>query len=276
MTTASTSIAPGLVDAQRRYRRISGWFWFFVACIPLGVVLPCIASIVAYQIWGDTVSAPVGLSALLWPIVGVAGALLLRGGKARARRSLELARLASSCGLEFTVQPAPEKYGFLRDVSFMANPHYQQARNLLEGTPGGRRMLALDYEYTYSWGSVSEVGAQTLVVFPSGFERLPHFGVVPTGVMGRLENFLLGDRGRITLPHASNFAQYFAVVGDDPAAIAACFSPQLVNLFMNDRLLTLLVEDGRLLLFRRLTYVPARDYQAFLAEAVQVANLLAR
>src|SRR5688572_6735178 len=102
--------------AQRRHRRINGWFYFFVLLIPLGVILPCAISAAAYQIAGDEVSAPIALSALLWPIVGVAGALLLRGDRKRSRRDLAISRLAGTFGLRYTRRPAPETYAFLRSV----------------------------------------------------------------------------------------------------------------------------------------------------------------
>jgi hypothetical protein len=269
-TTADTSLAA----AERRYRKVNGWFWLFVAMMPLGAVLPCVVSMIAYRLWGDRVSAPIGLSALLWPIVGVAGALLLRGVRARARRSLGLARLAQSFGLKFTDVPASEKFAFLKSVSFMENPHYQSARNLLEGQTGSWPWIALDYEYTYSWGSVSEVGAQTILAFLAGFERLPPFAVIPIGMMGRLENYLLGNRTPIQTATSAQFNKRFAVVGEDANAIQSCLTQALLEVFLADALLTVIVEGGRLLVFRRLTYVRAEEYQAFLAQAHRVAELL--
>jgi hypothetical protein len=274
MASPSGKNAESLALAQRRFGRINALFWFFIVWIPLGVVLPCAASIVAYQIWGDTVSAPVGLSALLWPIVGIAGALLLRGGRKRSRRSLELARLADSLGLRFSLRADVEKLDLLKSISFMANPHAQTGKNLMEGSAGGRPMFALDYEYAYLWGSVTEIGAQTLVMFTSGFERLPPFGVIPISTMGKIENFLLGRRGTISFAQHPQFQRQFSVVGDDAPAITACISPALVEHLLGDRLLTLVVEGGRMLVFRRLTYVQPRDYQTFLAQAYRAAELL--
>ena len=274
MSRASGLNVESLADVRRRYGRINALFWFFVACIPLGVVLPCVASILALKIWGDKVSAPIGLSALLWPIVGIAGALLLRGGRKRARRSLELAWLADSLGLRFLLRSDVAKLDMLKSISFMANPHAQKGVNLMEGSAGGWSMFALDYEYAYLWGSVTEIGAQTLVVFASGFERLPPFGVIPISTMGKIENFLLGRRGTIPFAHEPQFQHQFSVVGDNAPAVTACIGPELVELLLGDRLLTLIVDDGRLLVFRRLTYVQPRDYQTFLAQAYRAAELL--
>jgi hypothetical protein len=64
------------------------------------------------------------------------------------------------------------------------------------------------------------------------------------------------------------------VVGDDEAAILRCLNRELIDLLLSDRLLTLIVEDGRLLVFRRLTYIRAEHFQAFLAQAHRVAELL--
>jgi hypothetical protein len=64
-------------------------------------------------------------------------------------------------------------------------------------------------------------------------------------------------------------------VGADAAQITTCLSRPLVDLFLQDRLLSLTVEEGRLLVFRRLTLVKAEEYQSFLAQAYRVAGLLA-
>jgi hypothetical protein len=50
-------------------------------------------------------------------------------------------------------------------------------------------------------------------------------------------------------------------------------SRPLRDLLLGDRLLTLIVEEGRLLFFRRLTYVRPEDDQGFLAQAYRVTEL---
>lgn len=277
MLAMSTSLnAQELESAQQRWRRVNFWFCFFIVLIPLGVIAPCLVSMVAYQIAGDKLSAPIALSALLWPLVGVAGALLLRGDRQRARRTLALVRLADSFGLTFTYKPAPEKFEFLSTVAVMANPHSKSAENLLEGQSGRFRLLALDYHYAYLLGNVNLLADQTIVVFPEGFAHLPDLAVFPISIMGKLENFLLGKAEAIAFPQFPQFNSQFAVIGRDPQRITACLTPDLQNLLLSDRLLSLVVDQGRLLVFRRLTIIKAEDYQAFLARAYQVAELLSQ
>lgn len=263
-----------LAEAQRRYRRMNRWWLFSWVLMPLGVVLPCILSIVTYQIWGDEVSAPIGLSALLWPLVGLAGVLLLRGGRARAKRMLALTQLADSFGLRFTCYPRPEQFEFMKSVSFVESSHLQTAQNMMEGTKGRWPLTALDFEYTFFWGSVTEVGSQTIVAFHSGFETLPPLAIIPISTMGRIENMLLGKGDAIPFPHYPAFNARFAVLGADEPSIRSRVTPPLVELLLADPLLTLVVDDGRLLVFRRLTYVNAADYQNFLAQAYRAAELL--
>ena len=57
MTTVVSSNATA--DAQRRFRRANAWFWFFVACIPLGVALPVLFSMIAEKIWGPNVASSI-------------------------------------------------------------------------------------------------------------------------------------------------------------------------------------------------------------------------
>jgi hypothetical protein len=264
-----------LAEAGRHYRKLNVAFWVCMALIPLGVVLPCLVSFIAYEIAGDEWSAPIALSALLWPIVGVAGTLLLRGGRKRARRSLELARLANAFGLRYQRTAPPESYAFLRSISLMENPHIARGENLMEGMPGAWPLMSLDYHYSFHWGSVTEYADQTIVAFVSGFEHLPPFAVVPISIMGRIENLFLGKSGAIGFPHAPQFNSQFAVVGGDAARIAQLVTPQLIEMLLRDKLLTIVAEQGRLLVFRRLTIVRAEDYQGFLAQAYSIAELLA-
>jgi hypothetical protein len=263
-----------LAAAQTRFGRWNLMFWGFVLLIPLGVILPCVAGIVAYRVAGDEYSAPIVLSAFVWPIFGVAGALLVRGARARAKRSLALVQFAESFGLRFEPRPAKEKYAFIKDVSFMAEPHTQSVTNYLEGTAGRWPLVVFDYAYAYLWGTVSEIGEQTIATFLSGFDHLPPLGVIPISTMGKIENFFLGKGDTIAFPHEPSFSRCFAVVGDDEAAILRCLNRELIDLLLSDRLLTLIVEDGRLLVFRRLTYIRAEHFQAFLAQAHRVAELL--
>lgn len=272
----SSANASFVVEAERRYRRVNRLFWLFVAVMPLGVVIPCVASIAAYQIWGDTVSAPIGFSALFCPLIGLAGALLIRGSRRRVRRSLELARLAATWGMQFRQKASPEVCEMLKSMSLMANPHTQMGVNQLESVAGNHRITTLDYEYRYFYGAVNIIGWATIVVYHGGFDRLPQMAVVPLGVMAQIENALLGKGDAIKFPHDPEFDRRFAVVGNDPQSILACLSPPLFRTFKNDPLLTLLSEDGRLLFYRRQTYVRPSEYGAFLAEVHHIAEWLAK
>ena len=274
MNTRPDADSSSLADAQRTYSRWNVWFWLFVACIPLGFILPLVVAVFAFKIWGDTISAPIGLSALLWPIAGVGGALLVRGARKRARRSLGIARLADARDWQFTTNPAPQKYEFFKTVSFMKDPHTCTGKNLVESHAGRFPWMALDYEYWYLYGTINEVGSHTIVAFLSGFEQLPEFAIIPIGVVGRIENLFLGKGGAIESPLDNQFNRLFGVYGDDAKAVQRCLSRKLIDMFLADRLLTAVVEGDRLFVFRRLTYVAADEYSEFLARTRAIAELL--
>jgi hypothetical protein len=92
--------------------------------------------------------------------------------------------------------------------------------------------------------------------------------------MGKIENLFLGKRDQIVCGSDPQFHRKFSVVGTDAASVQRCLGQQLINLFLADPVLTVVVEQGKLVIFRRLTYVPADGYQAFLAESHRVAELL--
>lgn len=259
---------------QRQYRRRNAWYWLFVGMIPLGIILPCGLSVAAYKIWGAEVSAPIAYATPFCPLIGLAGMLLTRGARRRSRRSLEIASLADSYGLSFALEASPESLELLKNVSIMSAPQFQLGENELSGEVQGRALLALDYEYRYLLGSVSLVSKATLVVYRNGFEHLPAFSVIPISVMGQVENAILGKTNAIAFPHDPQFERMFGVVGPDPLAIQSCLAPQLVEFFKHDHLLTVLVENGQLIVFRRQTLLTADQYRAFLEQTYHLAEML--
>jgi hypothetical protein len=156
----------------------------------------------------------------------------------------------------------------------MMDPHSQKGKNLVQGQSAGLAWQSLDYEYTYFYGSVTTIGEQTLVIFPTGFCHLPEFAIVPLGLAGKLEEFFLGRGSAIESRQNKRFNKEFGVYGDDEPGIQRCLTRKLLGLFEDDPTLTVVVESGALYIFRRLTYVRAEGYGEFIAKAEQIGRLL--
>lgn len=239
-------------------------------------MLPCVIGGIVGK-FNQEVGPWIALSGLLWPIVGVAGVLIRWGDKKRAKRTLELAKLAESWNMRFTYRPQREQYAGLESFQLMADPHAQVARNMFEGAFQNSRLWALDYEFRYFLGVVNLVGKQTVVVLENGFERLPEFAIVPQNWAERLENSIMGKSflQSFVVPGAHDFNHYFAVAGD-PAEVLPRLSPEAVQFFLQDKGLTLEVNAGRILLFRRENYLRPEEYGPFLRTAASLAIALNR
>ena len=124
--------------------------WTDNPTIVVAVAAVVIVAAVVYQITKNSnLSSPIGLSAPLWSVAGVAIALLVRGARKQARRGVDLARIAEEEQYEFALQAAQPVLELLRSISFMQNPTSAKGRNVLSSVDGTVRHFALDYFYAY-------------------------------------------------------------------------------------------------------------------------------
>ncbi len=196
-------------------------FWLGIAGIFLGPVVALIVAIVLFKTIGSEASSPVGLSAPLWSVGALAIALLVRSSRKSARRSVELSQMAAATGLEFHDRPDGKIVEFFRKISFMADPLNSKATNVLLGKPGGRRMVAADYRYSYFYGAVSVVGEETIVSFPESMPEDFELAIVPNSLADRLMDSLTGSRTAIRTPRFPQFEQQFCVFGGDQQYLRA-------------------------------------------------------
>jgi hypothetical protein len=265
-------------ELERHLGRVTAFFYASVAAIPLGLLCPCGLAAIAHRVAPDY-SQWIALSAFFFPLVGLAGALLVVGDRSRTRRSLELARMADDLGLRFTVQPAADRMDFASSfpvLNLLKTPHSEQGANLLEGTYKGRRLAAGDYTFLGLLGYKHFVAKQTVTVFLAGFETLPPFAILPQTWADRFEQALLGTSPGKTLkvPGEKDFNRSFVVVGTERDAILARIGAGLIDLFLDDGRLALEVQGGMLLVYRRDTVLASKDYEDFLRVAHRVAREL--
>jgi hypothetical protein len=268
------------VILQRRLSRLTIFFYASLVAIPLGLLCPCCLAALVYRV-APGYSQPIALSAFFLPLVGLSGALLVRGDRSRTRRTLELARLASDLGLCFTPQPALAQIEFATSfpvLNLLRTPQSGQGANLLEGPYKGRHLAAMDYTFLGLLGYKHFVAKQTVAVFLQGFEDVPSFAILPQTWADRFEQFLLGTSpGKmLRIPGEKEFNQHFVVVGTEPDVILARIGTGLIDLFLEDRQLALEVKDGRLLVYRRNQVLTAKAYEDFLRQVHRVAKELER
>lgn len=264
--------SPSKRAAVRKYRFYNRLFWLGVTGIFLFPVVAMIVAAVVFQITKNSnISAPIGLSSPLWLVAGVAIALLVRGSRKRARRSVELAKLAESLNLEFAMDANGSMMDLLKSISFMENPTSAKGRNVLVSADKSLPHFALDYFYAYDYGAASFEADESLVVFPNLVPQLPDLFIFPMGIGDRLLSQVFGAFRQVSVPTAPEFPKHFRVGSSDPVAAQNVINVPLLQVFHQNPKLSLVIEDGTLIVFYQLQHVPPNSYKQFLSAAHQLA-----
>jgi hypothetical protein len=264
--------SPSMRAAVRKYRFYNRLFWLGVTGIFLFPVAAMIVAAVVFQITKNSnISAPIGLSSPLWLVAGVAMALLVRGSRKRARRSVELAKLAETLNLEFAMDANGSMMDLLKSISFMENPTSAKGRNVLVSADKSLPHFALDYFYAYDYGAVSFEADESLVVFPNLVPQLPDLFIFPMGIGDRLLSQVFGAFQQVSVPTAPEFPKHFRVGSSDPVAAHNVINVPLLQVFHQNPKLSLVIEDGTLIVFYQLQHVPPKSYKQFLSAAHQLA-----
>jgi hypothetical protein len=264
--------SPSMRAAVRKYRFYNRLFWLGVTGIFLFPVAAMIVAAVVFQITKNSnISAPIGLSSPLWLVAGVAIALLVRGSRKRARRSVELAKLAETLNLEFAMDANGSMMDLLKSISFMENPTSAKGRNVLVSADKSLPHFALDYFYAYDYGAVSFEADESLVVFPNLVSQLPDLFIFPMGIGDRLLSQVFGAFQQVSVPTAPEFPKHFRVGSSDPVAAQNVINVPLLQVFHQNPKLSLVIEDGTLIVFYQLQHVPPKSYKQFLSAAHQLA-----
>lgn len=264
--------SPSKRAAVRKYRFYNRLFWLGVTGIFLFPLVAMIVAAVVFQITKNSnISAPIGLSSPLWLVAGVAIALLVRGSRKRARRSVELAKLAESLNLEFAMDANGSRMDLLKSISFMENPTSAKGRNVLVSADKSLPHFALDYFYAYDYGAASFEADESLVVFPNLVPQLPDLFIFPMGIGDRLLSQVFGAFQQVSVPTAPEFPKHFRVGSSDPVAAQNVINVPLLQVFHQNPKLSLVIEDGTLIVFYQLQHVPPKSYKQFLSAAHQLA-----
>lgn len=263
------------VEAYTQFRFYNRLFWIGLLGIVAFPLMSIVVAAVVYQITKNSnLSAPIGLSSPLWMVAGVALALLVRGARKRSQRSVDIARLAESLGVEFVLNAPTNTLDLLKSISFMQNPTSAKGRNVLISSDTTTPHFALDYFYAYDYGSVSFEADESMVVFPNVASHLPDLFIFPMGFGDRLLSQVFGAFQQVQVPHAPMFPKHFRIGSADPVAAQRMISNSLLQVFHQNPKLSLVVEDGTLIVFYQLQHVTLKSYPQFLSAAHQLAQAL--
>jgi hypothetical protein len=263
-------------------QRVSLIYYAAMVEMPIGFLLPCIATgIINMNHLGLHYAQIAMLSAILLPLVGLAGVLLMRFDRNRSLRSLAIARLADEHGMRYWHQPPAEEFADLRDLHFINLEHVipgGSGENLVVGTFKKRPLMVIDYSYNHHYGNKIANTQQTIVLFRDELVSLPDFVVVRQGFGARLEQ-LIGETPfgkRLKVPDENEFNERFTLAGQDRSAVVACLTSEVIDLLLEQAGLTILVQDGKLMVARQNVLVPASEYEQLLLTATKLMRALER
>lgn len=261
--------------ALRRYRYWNRVFWLGILGIFLFPMVALVVAMVVFQVTKNSnISAPIGLSAPFWSVVSLAIALLVRGTRKRARRSVDLAKLAEELHLEFSMKATNSMMELLKSISFMQNPTSAKGRNVLASVDKTLPHFALDYFYAYEYGAVSFEADESMVVFPDLVPHLPDLFVFPMGIGDRLLSQFFGAFQQVNVPAGPEFPKHFHVGSADPTTAERMIGVPVLQVFHQNPKLSLVIENGTLIVFYQLQQVPPRAYTQFLSAGHQLAQSL--
>jgi len=262
-----------LQAAFKKYRSLNRLFWFGLVGIVLFPVAALIVAVVVYQITKNSnLSSPIGLSAPLWSVAGVAIALLVRGSRKQASRSVDLGQVAADENYEFALQAEQPLLELLSSIHFMQNPTSAKGRNVLSSVAVDARHFSLDYFYAYDYGAISFEADESMVVFPDLVPDLPDLCVFPMGVADRLLSQFFGAFQQVRVPAAPEFTKRFHVGSADPATAQRMITVPLRQVLHRNPGLSLVIDNGTLIVFSQLQQIPAKSYAEFLSAAKQLAQ----
>jgi hypothetical protein len=92
------------------------------------------------------------------------------------------------------------------------------------------------------------------------------------GIGDRLLSQVFGAFQQVSVPAGPEFPKHFRVGSSDPAAAERMIAVPLLQVFHQNPKLSLVIEDGTLIVFYQLQQVPAKAYPQFISAANQLAQ----
>jgi hypothetical protein len=279
--------SPIIAELRRRCDHTRRRAYFFALLVPCGCASLFFTVALLSREPKSTLGQVLALCGILELGVGLTGAFLLWRARGKYRHALAVAEQAERMGFLFTESPEEYQYESLRSLRVFRSAKSDSARHLIRGQANGTRVMALDYAICiaaaedtnvvlkamlalHSKGRARSVRTQTVVFLPRAAGGVPNFVLRPKTWAERVSR-LLGDRltGR---PERSEFDKRYALRGGKGEG--ACLTPQVMELCLAGKGLTVEGFDGLLAVYRRNKVADAAEYPAMIATALRLAEAL--
>jgi hypothetical protein len=264
--SAVSKNAEAIASLNRRKRRSLYLLLFFILLMPLGCAGPCGLTFVMPN---ETARMVTGISAMVLPLVGLVGTILMFSDSRKYKYSLRAVAVADQLGLTVVEKPKKSDYAILGQTRMYRDADTHSCGPLFQGEMNGIPVLLTDYHAVYGYGKNADIYSQTVVVLPAD---LPDFIVNAKGWLNFLEK-LVGDK-QFDFSDDATFHKTFIVRGDDEDEVRAALSPAVRSMLVVDTSLVIEVYDGHLFVNRLKRIHPPEKYAEVIAEAFRFAEAL--
>lgn len=261
------------IERQRhKCDRLRMWLWGFVLWIPVTLVIPTILAI--FLLEGMTAQL-LGLGAVLLPMVGLAGLLLMANDLSKAKHHLNIAVVGQEMGLRFFQKADPQSLDDLNQFSSFWFADATSGQFQLSGQLNGVLVEILEYILEDRARAAPVFHVQTVFLFQHGIEDIPSFVARPRYLVGSIREALGWETIQIAdRVGATEFQRNFILLGDDPEYVVDIFTDEMIELCLEEPTLTVEVQGDLLLLHRRGQIVKPESYDAVVALGLQWVRAL--
>jgi hypothetical protein len=223
----------------------------------------------------ETVQMVFYATAIFGPFVGLGGMILMLGDRGRYVRSVDLALEADELGMAFREKPSRRQIGEVSGFLAFQDHTDEHARNSLEGEHKSTTLLIMDYNCSWGTGTSAQVTLQTVFVFPDSLPEAPDLLLYPRGLLDKMAEAVGLRKRPIAIAGEKQMNKEYGLYTDREKKAVALFSPDVVDVCLEERTLVLEINRGTLLVFWSDTYVKPAELHDRLATALRLKKLLA-
>jgi hypothetical protein len=142
-----------------RKNRVHKWFLAFLVLMPVG----CVGPFTLFSFAPKGAQTPLFIAALVLPLVGLAGALLMGGDRSRYKRAVAIAELGDRLRLRYVEKPDASDSARLQTLKMFSNTDGEAGTmHLLAGKVETVPVTIIDYGFVIGFGSNKAVYQQTV------------------------------------------------------------------------------------------------------------------
>ncbi len=194
-----------------------------------------------------------------------------------AARTLEMQRLASRLGMEYTAKDEWGVQGYLEDFYLFRKGRRRQIRHLLQKKDEflGTNLYIFDYHFVKGFGKHRRKMAQTVFFIDSKRLGLPQFLMKPENFFHRIGQWL-GLKDDIDFVQFPKFSEQYLLQGEDEDFIRFALNPGFLKFFSIEQGWSLEGLNYYLILYRKNKLAKARAIEHLYGTGLHLLQMLAQ